>query len=77
MAASAPDLNTDSGAERFIISLADVADDVEEVAGLLGTGQGALGAEPAQRRQRTGSGVSSRSGCPAHPDREADGANVT
>src|SRR2546421_11992125 len=52
MAASAPDLNTDCGAERFTISLADVADGVEEVAGLLGTGQGAVGAEPAQRPQR-------------------------
>jgi hypothetical protein len=42
MAASAPDLNTDSGAERFTISLADVADGVEEVAGLVGTGQAAV-----------------------------------
>jgi hypothetical protein len=42
MAASAPDLNTDSGAERFTIWLADVADGVEEVAGLLGTGQAAV-----------------------------------
>ena len=52
MAASVPDLNTDSGAERFTISLADLADGVEQVAGLLGTGQGAVGAELAQRRQR-------------------------
>src|SRR6185437_4996337 len=33
-------------------ALADVAHGVEQVAGLLGTGQGAVGAEPAQRRQR-------------------------
>ena len=52
MAASVPDINTDSRAERFTISLAVVADGVEQVAGLLGTGQGAVGAEPAQRRQR-------------------------
>src|SRR4029078_13735712 len=52
MAASVPDINTDSRAERFTISLADVADGVEQVAGLLGTGQGAVGTEPAQRRQR-------------------------
>ena len=52
MAASVPDLNTDSGAERFTISLADITDGVKQVAGLLGTGQSAVGAEPAQRRQR-------------------------
>src|SRR4029078_6502975 len=52
MPAPVPDINTDSRAERFTISLADVADGVEQVAGLLGTGQGAVGAEPAQRRQR-------------------------
>src|SRR5213083_2197766 len=52
VAASVPDLNTDSGAERFTIPLADVADGVEQIAGLLGTGQGAVAAEPPQRRQR-------------------------
>ena len=39
MAASVPDINTDSQAERFTISLADVADGVEQVVGLFGTGQ--------------------------------------